>query len=494
MNSEEEKDTIMTKENFSENIPIPIDRKIRWIVFILIISLGITVSSDQGILSSTTTEIKNDYGMTDVELGGFGGMVFLGSAIGCVFSFTLINKYHRKYLLIITVAMDALAMFFTTKTSNIFLLYTCRVISGFSSSFLSIYSPVWSDQYGIHSKKSLMMSLIHISNVLGYMLGYGLGAWLGWKIPIYSQVIVLIVQIIIIAFLIPSKLFSSTLIPLKGKISQENNNDSNNLINNNNINDDNLNNNLKDDISLFEDIEKSNKTFDNSIFTHVKVLAKSPIFILENICLTSIFIIVSGVQFWINDYIENVIGVADKALRLLTFAIIVATSPILGILAGGVLSQKIGGYDTEKAIYIPLIASFFVCVLANIVIFVKINILFAVFFWFYLFFGSVVLPVANGIVLCSVDKQYSGSASALTDFIYNILGRLIGPNYYSWFKTLVNDKRSKIPMWFLLNAAIIGFIANLICVKYQKKKYRLLREEGSVKEKVKMEMSYKNDE
>ena len=29
-------------------------------------------------------------------------------------------------------------------------------------------------------------------------------------------------------------------------------------------------------------------------------------------------------------------------------------------------------------------------------------------------------------------------------------------------------------MWLLLNVAIIGFIANLFCVKYQKKKYNLL--------------------
>ena len=492
----EEKDAMNTNENFTENrVLIPIDRKIRWVGFIIIIILTITVSCDQGILSSTTTEMKKDYGMTDIELGGFGSMVFLGTAIGCIFSFTLINKYDRKYLLIITIFLDILAVFFVTQTSNILLLYIFRVFSGFSSSFLSIYAPVWSDQFGIYSKKSLMLSLIHISSVLGYMLGYALGAWLGWALSIYLQVALLFIEIMIILFFLPKQLFSSTLIPLKGKISNKNNNNSNNIITNNNINDDISNNNINDDnISLFEDIGKNNKISNNSILLHSKILIKSPTFILINLCLTSIFIIVSGVQFWINDYIEHVLGVEDKALRLLIFTIIIATSPVIGLLFGGILGQKIGGYDNEKSIYIPLFSSFFVCIFANIVVFVKNRILFAICFWLYLFFGSLIIPVANGIVLCSVDKQYSGSASSVSKFLYNILGKIIGPNFYSWFKVIANDKSSKIPMWFLLNIAIIGFLSNLICVRFQKKKYSLLKKEESSNEKINLELTWKNEE
>ena len=458
----EKEEVINTKGEFSEgSVPIEIPRKIRWIVFIVIISLGVSMSIDQGILSSTTTEIKKDFGMTDVELGSFGGMMFLGTAIGCVFAFTLINKYDRKYLFIITISLDAIGVFFITQTKNRILLYICRVVSGFSTSFMSIYSPVWSDQFGIHSKKSLMMSFIHIFSSLGYMLGYAFGSWFGWEISIYLQVIILIIQNIIIIFLLPSQLFSSTIIPLKGKINNENNNND-------------------DDISLFEDIGNNNNISNNSILVHAKVLIKSPIFLLVNLCLASIFIIVSGIQFWINDYIQYALGVEEENLRLLAFTIVVATSPILGLLVGGILGQKVGGYDTEKAIYIPLISSLCVCVLANIVVLTKNCIVFAVFFWLYLFFGSIIIPVANGIVLCSVDKQYSGSASSVTTLTYNILGKFIGPSYYSWFKALVDDQTSRIPMWLLLNVALIGFLANLFCVKYQKKKYSMNNNEKEI--------------
>ena len=518
-----EKETLDLKikeEKLLENsVPITLSRKMRWFVFAMIISLILSMSFDQGIFSSCTTQMAKDFGMTEMQLGGFGGMIFLGTAIGCVFSFSLINKYNRKYLLIITVSLDILGLFFITQTTNIFLLYMFRVVSGFSTSFLSIYSPVWSDQFGVHSKKSLMMSSIHISSSLGYMLGYGIAVFLSWENSLYFQNLLLIVQLIIVLVFLPNEYFSSTLIPLKGKAAMENSieilkeeekenkkneekekeNEKENLKekeekkeNSKETEKENEKNEEKnekeeekkeeeyDDISLFEDIDENNEAErkkNTSMFVHAKILLKSPVFILINICLSSIFIIVSAIQFWINDYLEFALNVTNEKHRLLSFAIIIATSPIFGIFVGGALCQKIGGYETKNAIYIPLLSSLCVCILANIVPLTSNHIIFDIIFWIYLFFGSVILPVANGIVLCSVDKQYSGSASSVTTFIYNILGKLIGPNFYAWIKEIINDKSSKIPLWLTLNVAVIGFLSVLLCIKFQKKKYEMIQKE-----------------
>ena len=479
-NQKEITDLKLKKEKFLENsVPINLSRKMRWFVFSIIITLGLSMSFDQGIFSSCTTQMGIDFKMTDAELGGFGGMIFLGTAIGCVFSFSLINKYNRKYLLIVTVSLDILGLFFITQTKNIFLLYLCRVVSGFSNSFLSIYSPVWSDQFGIQSKKSLMMSCIHIASSLGYMLGYAIDVFLGWENSIYFQILMLIVQVIILMSLMPNEYFSSTLIPCKGKIVEENKEE---------------NKKEDDEISLFEDIEENNENEakkNTSMFVHAKILFKSPVFILINLCLTSIFIIVSAIQFWVNDYLEFALFVKNEKYRLLSFSIIVATSPIVGMILGGVLSQKVGGYEAKNAVYIPLFSSLCVCILANIVPLADDFILFDILFWFYLFFGSIILPVANGIVLCSVDKQYSGSASSVTTFIYNILGKLIGPNIYALFKELIDDKASKIPLWLTLNVAIIGFLAVLICAKFENDKYKILKQK---EEEVDNEEEEKNEE
>ena len=194
-----------------------------------------------------------------------------------------------------------------------------------------------------------------------------------------------------------------------------------------------------------------------------------------NITLSSMFIIVSAIQFWINDYLEFGHLIEDKNARLTCFTFVVVTAPAAGIILGGVLAGKVGGYDKEKAIYIPLFTSFGVVILANLCpIFINL-ILFLPLFWTLLFLGSVLLPVANGIVIVSVEKKYSGSASAASILIYHILGRLPGPTLYAFLKSMVNDPNSRIPFWLLLNVSIAGFLAVLFCVKFQKEKYRKLR-------------------
>ena len=510
LNSNEKKIDIKQYKDDNNSVIVPLSRKMRWAVFITLISITILSDLDQGILSSTTSILMKDFGMTERELGGLGGMIFLGTALGCVCSFTLINKFNRKYLLLGTMCFDVLSLFFTTQTNNLFLLYFCRVIAGFTLSFLNIYIPVWSDQFGIHKHKSIFLSIIHLSSNFGYLFGYVLGILMGWENSFYLENILIIIHIVVIFMFLPDKYFSMNLMPLKAKFELYNKKETINkkdgqiekdekLIKN--INDINLNINTVDDEeknqnlidnknkeeekkemleednnSLFEDIKKKNQDISKeSILSHLKVLIKSPIFILMNITLASMFIIVSAVQFWINDYLEYGLLMEDEKKRLYAFAFVVITSPPAGIILGGILSGKVGGYDTEKAIYIPLITSFFVCILANIVPLTSNLFIFLPFFWIYLFLGSVLLPVANGIILVSVDKKYAGSANSVSTLIYNILGRLPGPNLYAFFKSQIDDKNSRIPFWLLLNMAIPGFVAVLICVKFQKQKYRNLK-------------------
>ena len=95
---------------------------------------------------------------------------------------------------------------------------------------------------------------------------------------------------------------------------------------------------------MFKDIEAKDKsTKKESIFNDLKVLVKSKIFILMNIILASLFIIVSAIKFWINDYMENGLFIEDEKKRLYAFEIVTITSPMVGIILGGIISGKIGG-------------------------------------------------------------------------------------------------------------------------------------------------------
>ena len=507
--------------------PITLSRKMRWIVYFILLYISIVMELDQGVLSSTTDSLSKDMELNDSQLGGLGSMIFLGKSIGCLIFFTLINKLNRKYMLLVTSFLTILSLILTTQTKNLALLYICRIVVGIAQSYLGIYSPVWADQFGIHKYKSIILSLQHLSSSLGYLFGYVMGIWLGWVLAFYVQNIMLLIPIVILIF-ISDKFFSMSLMPVKSKlkllktenednkdkkeekkdkiedeikkikttilddsyeeekIDNKNNGEFKEKDRDNNNEEESIN--LDDDISLFEDLQKQGEDMSKgSIKLQIKAIIKSPLFILINITLCSIYAIVAAIQFWINDYLQYGLKIEEAQTRFIMFGSVIVTSPPLGMIIGGIILSKVGGYEAEKAIYIPLIASLIVVIFANLAPLSTNVYIFLPLFWVYFFSGSAIIPAANGISLVSVDKKFAGAASSISILVYNVLGRFPGPNLYAFFKSWVDDPSSRTPMWLLLNVSVIGFLAVLFSLKFNKQKFIKLREELLKKESKKEE-------
>ena len=507
------------KENLEPSLPITLSRKMRWIVFAILIYAGVVMELDQGALSSTTDSLSKDMELNDSQLGGLGSMIFLGKAFGCLVFFTLINKINRKYMLLVTSFLTVLSLILTTQTKNLVLLYLCRIIAGFSQSYVGIYFPVWNDQFGIHKHKSIILTCHHVSSSLGYLFGYAFGIWLGWELSFYVQSFLIIIPFVILIF-ISDKFFSMSLMPIKSKMKllekeenkeKESNDKIEKEIKNMKVTvlDDSYQENeenkvleeeakeeqvdLEDDISLFEDIQQQGEDMSkDSIMLQIKAIIKSPLFILINITLCAIYAIVAAIQFWINDYLQYALKIEDAKTRLMMFGAVIITSPPLGMVIGGIILSKVGGYESEKAIYIPLISSLIVTIFANLAPLSTNAYLFVPLFWIYLFAGSTIIPSANGVSLVSVDKKFAGAASSLSILIYNVLGRFPGPNIYASFKSLVDDDTSRIPMWLVLNISVIGFLCVLFALRFNKKKFIKLREELLRKEKEDEEKNKEN--
>lgn len=140
---------------------------------------------------------------------------------------------------------------------------------------------------------------------------------------------------------VDKKLFSSTLMPVKRKQAQS-------LVNNTSID--------NDAVSTFEEIEKKeNHNVIKTISSEFLVCFKSIKFVMLNLTLIFIYYVVSAIQFWINDYLEECLKIDNPKKRLILFASIVITSPILGIILGGVVIKSLfGGYDKPRAIFGPI--------------------------------------------------------------------------------------------------------------------------------------------
>jgi MFS family permease len=417
-----------------------IPRKSRYIIFFLLLSLNFTIAIDQGTLSGSTTEIQKYYNLNSYFLGLLGSFIFLGTSFGCLTSFILINKMNRKIYLIIMIILDSLSLFILLITKNNFILLFTRFIAGFCGSFLSIYTPVWSDQYGIYYQRALLMSVIHLGSPIGNLVGYALAKIILWKIVFYIEIFLLIFQCVFV-FFVHDIYFSKTLFSKKRNK--------------------NLTENEKElDKTIFENIKNP---INDNLITDIKILFSSKLFIIYNIALIIIFIIVSALQFWINDYMENVLLVSKKS-NLTIFLIVMITAPSIGIFTGGLIGDKIGGYQSINALYFVFYSSIFSEIMSLIYPFTYNIIFFIIFFWIFLFIGSCILPIINGIIICSVDKKYNGSSNAASTFLYNVFGRFIGPFLYGVFRGLYG-KNSKIPMIILLNLIILPLILFYLATK-----------------------------
>ena len=327
---------------------------------------------------------------------------------------------------------------------------------------MSIYLPVWVDQFGIYDKKSIMMSIISIPSAFGYLVGYISAVFTSWRMTFLVNCF--ISTILLISFLFMKKLyFSKDIFPKK--LSKNKLNTSENINNNSII--------IDDNISLFEDESQINKNYEkSSIFNDAKQCFKSKLFCFSTVALITLHLISSGLQFWINDFLENSINILDKTERLKYFIIIILITMIGAPLTGGFIMQKIGGYDSYKSIYFPFYCCIISLIFTNILFITSYKNIVAVIICIYLFSGCIMISCLNGIIISSISKEYAGSASSISNLLYNICGRLVGPSIYGFSRSIFGIK-SKLPMILLLDIKFVTLVCLLFCFKY-KKMYKLI--------------------
>ena len=155
-----------------KSISYVISRRIRWILFLIFIFINILMNFDHGTIPAATDQLRSYLDLTDSELGFFGSLVFVGVIIGSLVSLTIINIFNRKYILMVCLILCGLSLFVFTITTNYILLCIDRVIIGTFQAFISIYLPLWCDQFGVETRKALMLALIQVAPPLGVLVGY----------------------------------------------------------------------------------------------------------------------------------------------------------------------------------------------------------------------------------------------------------------------------------------------------------------------------------
>ena len=71
------------------------------------------------------------------------------------------------------------------------------------------------------------------------------------------------------------------------------------------------------------------------------------------------------------------------------------------------------------------------------------------------------------MLISSMSKELAGSVSAISNLLYNILGRLAGPSFYGLVRSLF-DIKSQIPMVILFDVKFITAFCLYRSFKFKK--------------------------
>ena len=175
----------------------------------------------------------------------------------------------------------------------------------------------------------------------------------------------------------------------------------------------------------------------------LKQLFSSNLWVALTLSLCSVYFVVTGVQFWITDYAtlakeEGGLG-ADAQTVVLVFSAASVTGPVIGVLFGGVLIDKQGGYKDDPhssdlpgtaahrtlrmcgAFAILAMAASLPAAFSNDFNTVMVAL------WLVLLFGGAIVSPATGVCINAVPAPLRSFGSAIAMFLYNLLGYAAAP-------------------------------------------------------------------
>lgn len=431
-------DDIKEQENLIELSP-----KGRNIVFILYLISNILISMDHGSIPASINELRQ-LTSYDQSIGLFGSLVYFGNILGSMIFFNLINTLNRKFLLLISLLGNSVCLFTFVIIENIPFLFFNRVLVGMLQAYITIYMPVWCNQFGLISQRNYMIALIQLVSPIGIFLGYFIASicindqiYGGWKFAFLVQAFLILILTIFFLF-VPINFFSKYYYSVGDTKEEE-----------------------KIIKKSEEEVYNANQNEDLNYLQKIKVLINYKVFIYSVMAMSVLIYIITGVQYWVTDYLDAILGIKSQKDRLFLFTVACFTAPLLGVLLGTELKNRLCQQNMRKSLIFCSLLGILACI-CSIPVPITLNLLcFILFMWLVLFFGAGIVPVLTSIIINSVPEEHMASANSISNFLTNALGYLPAPYVYGILSDITGDLGAlgmKVTMWI----SIFGMI--FICI------------------------------
>ena len=480
-----------------------LSRYVRMILFLLLLIFSVIIDLDSGIIVSSYKSFTQDLNMSDIQFGTLSSITTVGEIIGLLFYMSIINKNHRKFILVTTSLLHGIGLFGYLINSNFYYISILNFTISVCKAFINVYMPVWIDQFGIKKYKTLLLTILYMAISVGMILG----AWIGtvlfnnnWKKSFICEGLIFI-GLSASLFAVPQKYYSTKyMIVEQQKISgnpvekivptKDNSNDSKIKKNIENVKDikyigedkkPQRKNKKMETIEEEKNMEKDNENEkkqklindndqntkqkellkDNlSLISKLKMVFFNRVFIFSCTAKAIIFFVHEIVYIFFKIYTFEALHYDNEIKFFYYYSITTIAAPSLGGLIGGAICNKFfGGYESKKSIWIIIffgtLSVLFISVVRVVIQFNKL----IIFIFGYFFSSSAFLPTLSGYIINSLNKDLKGFGSSFDNLITNIFV-LTSPILYG----LLNDKYKSVDPKFAWSKSLLIYYFETIFI------------------------------
>ena len=519
---------IQNKKKKSKKIFVYLSRYVRLILFFLLLIFSVIIDLDSGIIVSSYKSFTEDMQMSDIQFGTISSIINAGEIIGLLIYMPIINKNHRKFIVVITSFLHGLGFFAYFISSNFYYIAILNFLISICKAFINVYIPVWIDQFGIKKYKTLLLTILYMAISIGMIVG----AWIGtvlfdnnWKKAFVCCGVIFIILSLSL-FAVPQKYYSTKYMIVEQQKNSDGNivekivltksdNDESNIKKNieqmkdikylgddkktsktakiikkkkieeeknveNDINEN--NNDKKEKLINEEDSNNDDETFKRlSIISKLKMIIFNQCFIFSCLSKAIIFYIFEIIYVYLKKYAFEALNYTDEIKFFYYYSITTILAPSLGGLIGGAICNKFfGGYESRNSIWIVLICGILSVIFVSLL---RVSMSFdhlIIYIFGYFFSVSAFLPTISGYIINSLNKELKGFGSSFDNLMTNLF-EMSSPIIYG----LINDEYKKEdPKYAWSKSLIIYYIGMLFICLACFAKWKINNKKKKVKKSV----------
>ena len=497
-------------DNKSEKLNFEIPPYRRNIIFIIFLLSDLFLNYDTGVIPASLIEITKEIELDYSEQALLASLLYLGISFSSIFVGLIFSRYSPGKVCSIVLSINSFSCFIFSYSSDKIIAFLMRFFMGSTEAFLVVYGPVWVNNYSPLDRSATWMGILHSCSVGGVFLGYLIASiinnffkkFLSWRFAMQLQGFAEIIFSLFFWFekdeyisIDIRKNIPLSEIELENKdINYRRNSHDSPYFNSPSYK---INANRKHDPRI-DTVEFGNL---GRYFLQTKIILSNMLYVSLTLGISSIYFIVTGIQFWITKYLIEILN-TDPLIVNIIFSIISITAPLSGVLFGGTISDKYGGYkgkNESKALQM--------CVAFGLISFIfafPMGFLFQIIYlstllWTFLFFGAAMIPIATGIMISTVPKDCQATSSSISQLVFNLFGYFCSPMITGYIMDSFEDKNRgfiwgmRVIFWWVIFCLSFFIVSYFVSYNnYKKNKINEDTEKSSMIEDISMKENISN--